>query len=61
MIEAIGPEPLDALINNAGVAMVKPFEEITLVEWDTLFAVNVTAPFLLTNAWPRGCSPARAS
>ena len=28
--------------------MVKPFEEITLVEWDTLFAVNVTAPFLLT-------------
>ena len=48
MIEAIGSEPLDALINNAGVAMVKPFEEITLVEWDTLFAVNVTAPFLLT-------------
>jgi NAD(P)-dependent dehydrogenase (short-subunit alcohol dehydrogenase family) len=48
MIETIGAEPLDALINNAGVAMVKPFEEITLVEWDTLFAVNVTAPFLLT-------------
>ncbi|MCA1659278.1 MAG: SDR family oxidoreductase [Verrucomicrobiaceae bacterium] len=48
MSEAIGPEPLDALINNAGVAMVKPFGEITLVEWDTLFAVNVTAPFLLT-------------
>jgi NAD(P)-dependent dehydrogenase (short-subunit alcohol dehydrogenase family) len=48
MVEAIGPEPLDALINNAGAALVKPFEEITLVEWDTLFAVNVTAPFLLT-------------
>ncbi|MEY2558383.1 MAG: hypothetical protein QOE34_1808 [Verrucomicrobiota bacterium] len=48
MIEAIGTEPLDALINNAGVALVKPFEQITLVEWDTLFAVNVTAPFLLT-------------
>jgi NAD(P)-dependent dehydrogenase (short-subunit alcohol dehydrogenase family) len=48
MIEAIGREPLDALINNAGVALVKPFEEITLAEWDTLFAVNVTAPFLLT-------------
>jgi NAD(P)-dependent dehydrogenase (short-subunit alcohol dehydrogenase family) len=48
MIEAIGPKPLDGLINNAGVALVKPFEEITLVEWDTLFAVNVTAPFLLT-------------
>jgi NAD(P)-dependent dehydrogenase (short-subunit alcohol dehydrogenase family) len=48
LVEAIGPEPLDALINNAGAALVKPFEEITLVEWDTLFAVNVTAPFLLT-------------
>jgi len=48
MIAAIGPEPLDALIHNAGVALVKPFEEITLAEWDTLFAVNVTAPFLLT-------------
>jgi NAD(P)-dependent dehydrogenase (short-subunit alcohol dehydrogenase family) len=48
MIEAIGPEPLDALINNAGIALVKPFQEITLPEWDTLFAVNVTAPFLLT-------------
>jgi len=48
MIAAIGPEPLDALIRNAGVALVKPFTEITLAEWDTLFAVNVTAPFLLT-------------
>ncbi|MEY2500314.1 MAG: hypothetical protein QOG12_1698 [Verrucomicrobiota bacterium] len=48
MIDAIGPEPLDALINNAGIALVKPFQEITLPEWDTLFAVNVTAPFLLT-------------
>lgn len=48
MIAAIGPEPLDALIHNAGVALVKPFPDITLAEWDTLFAVNVTAPFLLT-------------
>ena len=42
MIAAVGNEPLDALINNAGVALVKPFEQITLAEWDTLFAVNVT-------------------
>jgi NAD(P)-dependent dehydrogenase (short-subunit alcohol dehydrogenase family) len=48
MIDAVGPEPLDALVNNAGIALVKPFQEITLPEWDTLFAVNVTAPFLLT-------------
>src|SRR5437764_2706461 len=48
MIDSIGPEPLDGLINNAGIALVKPFEQITLAEWDILFAVNVTAPFLLT-------------
>jgi len=50
MIDSIGDEPLDALINNAGVALVKPFEKITLAEWDTLFAVNVTAAFLLAQA-----------
>jgi NAD(P)-dependent dehydrogenase (short-subunit alcohol dehydrogenase family) len=50
MIAAVGYEPLDGLINNAGVALVKPFEQITLAEWDTLFSVNVTAPFLLAQA-----------
>jgi NAD(P)-dependent dehydrogenase (short-subunit alcohol dehydrogenase family) len=48
MIEEIGSEPLDALINNAGIALVKPLEAITLEEWEATFAVNVTAPFLLT-------------
>jgi NAD(P)-dependent dehydrogenase (short-subunit alcohol dehydrogenase family) len=48
MIEEIGAAPLDGLINNAGIAVVKPLAEITLEEWQTLFAVNVTAPFLLT-------------
>jgi len=48
MIEEIGSAPVDALINNAGIALVKPFGEITLEEWETIFAVNVTAPFLLT-------------
>jgi NAD(P)-dependent dehydrogenase (short-subunit alcohol dehydrogenase family) len=48
MIEEIGSAPVDALINNAGIAVVKPLAEITLEEWETVFAVNVTAPFLLT-------------
>jgi 3-oxoacyl-[acyl-carrier protein] reductase len=48
MIEEIGSAPLDALINNAGIAVVKPLGEITLEEWETILAVNVTAPFLLT-------------
>jgi NAD(P)-dependent dehydrogenase (short-subunit alcohol dehydrogenase family) len=48
MVDEIGDEPLDALINNAGIAFVKPLAQITLEEWQATFAVNVTAPFLLT-------------
>ena len=38
---------LDLLINNAGIATVEPLEEITLENWQRVFDVNVTAPFLL--------------
>lgn len=48
MVEEVGTEPLDGLINNAGIALVKPLEAITLEEWQATLAVNVTAPFLLT-------------
>jgi NAD(P)-dependent dehydrogenase (short-subunit alcohol dehydrogenase family) len=48
MVEEIGNERLDGLINNAGVAVVKPLEAVTLAEWQTTLDVNVTAPFLLT-------------
>jgi NAD(P)-dependent dehydrogenase (short-subunit alcohol dehydrogenase family) len=48
MVEEVGDDRLDALINNAGVAVVKPLETITLAEWQTTLDVNVTAPFLLT-------------
>ncbi len=44
----IGPGPLHCLIHNAGVAYVAPFEQITLEQWQETLAVNVTAPFLLT-------------
>jgi NAD(P)-dependent dehydrogenase (short-subunit alcohol dehydrogenase family) len=44
----VGDEPLDLLVNNAGIAIVKPFPEITPVEWKQMLGVNVTAPFLLT-------------
>ena len=47
MIEEIGEAALDGFINNAGVATVKPLADITLEEWQTILAVNVTAPFLL--------------
>jgi short-subunit dehydrogenase len=47
MVSKIGKDPIDALINNAGIAVVKPFREITLTEWQQTLGVNVTAPFLL--------------
>src|SRR6202007_1581721 len=33
LILQVGEDPLDVLINNAGIAIVKPFREITLDEW----------------------------
>lgn len=48
LIAAVGIEPLDVLINNAGIAVVKPLDSISLDEWNNTLAVNVTAPFLLT-------------
>ncbi|MBV9008492.1 MAG: SDR family oxidoreductase [Verrucomicrobia bacterium] len=47
MIAQAGHEPLDLLINNAGIAVVKPFAEITREEWIQTMGVNVTAPFFL--------------
>ena len=47
LIAEVGGEPLDLLVNNAGIAVVKPFGEITQVEWEQTLGVNVTAPFLL--------------
>jgi NAD(P)-dependent dehydrogenase (short-subunit alcohol dehydrogenase family) len=48
LIAEVGEEPLDLLVNNAGIAIVKPFAEITEVEWNQTLGVNVTAPFLLS-------------
>src|SRR5437667_9674383 len=48
LISEVGDDPLDLLVNNAGIAIVKPFAEITPVEWEQTLGVNVTAPFLLT-------------
>jgi NAD(P)-dependent dehydrogenase (short-subunit alcohol dehydrogenase family) len=38
---------LDALINNAGTLLNKPFEKISLEELEQVYAVNVFAPFQL--------------
>jgi 3-oxoacyl-[acyl-carrier protein] reductase len=48
LIAQVGHEPIDVLVNNAGIAVVKPFPEITIEEWTQTIGVNVTAAFLLT-------------
>lgn len=48
LAESLGAQPVDVLINNAGIAIVKPVEEYTLDDWQATLAVNLTAPFLLT-------------
>ena len=47
LISQVGSKPINVLINNAGVAVVKPFREVTPDEWKQTLGVNVTAPFLL--------------
>lgn len=41
---------LDALVNNAGIAVFKPILETTPEEWARVLAVNLTGPFLATQA-----------
>lgn len=48
LIAEVGRKPIELLVNNAGIAIVKPFTEITSVEWEQTISVNITAPFLLT-------------
>ena len=41
---------LDALVNNAGIAIFRPLLETTLEDWSRTLAVNVTGPFICTQA-----------
>ena len=41
---------VDVLVNNAGLMRQTPALEITVAEWDELFAVNLRAVFFLTQA-----------
>ena len=47
LINQVGKKPLNLLVNNAGIAIVKPFCEITSVEWEQTVGVNITAPCML--------------
>jgi NAD(P)-dependent dehydrogenase (short-subunit alcohol dehydrogenase family) len=45
---------IDALVNNAGVAVFKPMLQTSYEEWARVLAVNLDGPFLCTQA----CAPA---
>jgi Dehydrogenases with different specificities (related to short-chain alcohol dehydrogenases) len=41
---------LDLLVNNAGMFESVPLEQITVEQWDRMFAINTRAPFLVSRA-----------
>lgn len=44
---------IDALVNNAGIAVFKPILDTSFEEWSRVLAVNLGGPFLCTQA----CAP----
>lgn len=42
--------PVDVLVNNAGVARIRPIAELSLEDWDTTMATNVRGVFIMTQA-----------
>jgi 3-oxoacyl-[acyl-carrier protein] reductase len=42
--------PVDVLVNNAGVLIARPFEELTLEDWDATMSTNVRSLYLVTRA-----------
>ena len=43
-------QSVDVLINNAGISQIKLFSDITPIEWDRMFDVNMRGAFSLTRA-----------
>src|SRR5438094_4655630 len=47
MVAEVGHKPIDLLVNNAGIAVVKPFAEITSGEWEETISINVNPALFL--------------
>jgi NAD(P)-dependent dehydrogenase (short-subunit alcohol dehydrogenase family) len=45
---------VDVLVNNAGVSLLSPAEDTTAAQWRRVLEVNLTGPFLLSQAFGRG-------
>ena len=52
MLEKIRRElgPITILVNNAGIGTLRSIEEIGEADWDEMLAINLKAPFLVTQA-----------
>ena len=54
---------LDILVNNAGAFEIARLDELTVAQWDAMFATNTRAPFLMAQAalpyLRRSCSTGR--
>lgn len=44
-LSAINEEEIHGLVNNAGIAIIKPYDELTEKDYDDLFNVNLKAIF----------------
>lgn len=47
VMQQMGHDQLDILINNAGIGVQIPFTETTTAQYQEIIAVNLTAPFFL--------------
>src|SRR5260370_35620763 len=39
---------INILVNNAGITMAKPWQQVTTDDWNTIVAINLTSAFLTT-------------
>ncbi|MFP4105183.1 MAG: SDR family NAD(P)-dependent oxidoreductase [Phycisphaerae bacterium] len=46
--------PIDVLVNNAGVNLRGPLEEVDKSTWDTVLNINLSGPFVVAQAVVRG-------
>lgn len=55
LVEAVARRfgALDVLVNSAAVMLRTPFGEVTAEQWDSMFALNLRAPFFLSQAAAR--------